>query len=588
MLKRFCLFVIVIPVLCVSGIIFANEPVKTYFSFPPGSYWVYEDQDGNELTRETEEDKVIPPLTYHAFSYEPAIEEWYDYIPQLQPNRFRIEGDDGVTLYSNDEIEKFFKARLTREMETLLLMEPPDEQQVSYEVVADASDRYHFLPLTISLNEEWDTSKLSASLTIKIDDSSHPEDNDRITFNYIIFETGTIMEAGTVETPAGTFENCLKIEYRTETELNVPLDHFEGNPPGEAVTTLWLAPNVGIVKCHREMEDMLLKAAPIDEIPFTTNVKTLELKKIEVIPNQNGTNNKYFPVSPGSYWVYVDQDGKELTRRAIEDEIIPEKRLKAFKYKPEKSDYENYDVYTNSKLYGVTDDGIVLHVGDGAANAVKARLNKELDVIEEITNRIQESEKSDPTSQEQKGFEIKYEVDINTQELFQLLPRTVSTNEEWEVAKVEANVDLQYFSKNTQNLPNNRPFSRNMWDITIVETGQILEKETVETPAGKFKDCLKVEFRSETTMRGPHSQQNEQIGQPGETITTLWLAPNVGIVKYHKKSENIILKTISKSSENEKDITEEDLAVFNAIDVKTLKLKRYEIKNVDVEKDIKD
>ena len=587
MLKKFSLFVIIISVLCLSGIVFANESVNTYFSFPSGSYWVYEDQDGNELTREADEDKVFPPQTFHAFSYEPASEEWYDYIPHLQPNRFRIDGDS-VTLYSNDEIEKFFKARLTREMETLLLMAPPDEQQVSYEVAADMSDQYLFLPLTISLNEEWDTSKLNASLTIKIDDSSHPEDNEQITFNYKVFETGTIIESGTVETPAGTFENCLKIEYRTETELNVPLDHFEGNPPGEAVTTLWLAPNVGIVKCHREMEDMLLKAAPVEEIPFTTDVKTLELKKYEVIPTKNGTGNKYFPVSPGSYWVYVDQDGNELTRRALEDEVIPEKRLKAYKYIPAKEDWENYDVYTNSKLYEVTDDGLVIHARDGAANAVKARLNKELDVIEEITNRIQKSEKSDPTSQEQKGFEVKYEVDVNTQELFQFLPNTLTAQEEWEVAKFEANVDLQYFSKNTQNLPNSRPFSRNIWDITIVETGQILGKETVETPAGKFNDCLKVEFRSETTMDISDRWQEENAGPPGETITTLWLAPNVGIIKYHKKSENIILKAISKSSENEKDITEKDLAIFNAIDVKTLELKRYEIKNVDVDKDIKD
>ncbi len=587
MLKKFSLNVIFIFILCLSGIIFANEPVNTYFSFPPGSFWVYEDQDGNELRRESDEDKVVPPQSFHAFSYEPAVEEWYDYIPQLQPNRFRIDAD-GVTLFSNDEIEKFFKARLTREMETLLLMEPPDDQQVSYEVAADMSDPHVFLPMPISFNEEWDTSKLKASLTIKLDDSSHPSDNERMTLNFAVFETGTIKEAGTVETPAGTFENCIKIEYRTETELSASFDHFEGNPPGETVTTLWLAPNVGLVKCHREMEDMLLKTAPIDEIPFTIDVKTLELKKFEVIPTENGTNNKYFPVSPGSYWVYVDQDGNELTRRAIEDEVIPEKRLKAYKHKPAKQDWVNYSVYMDSKLYEVTDDGIVIHVGGGAANAVKAGLNKELDVIEEITNRIQESEKSDPTSQEQREFEIKYEVDVNTQELFQLLPNSLTTHEKWEVAKFEANADLQYFSKNTQNLPNNRPFSRNIWDITIVETGEILGKETVETPAGKFNDCLKVEFRSETTMDISDRWQEENAGPPGETITTLWLAPNVGIVKYHKKSENIILKAISKSSENEKDITEKDLAIFNAIDVKTLELKRYEIKNVDVDKDSRD
>ena len=147
---------------------------------------------------------------------------------------------------------------------------------------------------------------------------------------------------------------------------------------------------------------------------------------------------------------------------------------------------------------------------------------------------------------------------------------------------------MQYFHKNTQNLPNNRPFQRNTWNITIVISGKIIGKETVETPAGKFNDCLKVEFRSKTKMDISDRWQEENAALPGETITTLWLVPNVGIVKCHKKSENIILKSIAKNTENEKDITEEDLAIFNAIDVKTLELKRYEIKNVDVDKDIKD
>ena len=97
---------------------------------------------------------------------------------------------------------------------------------------------------------------------------------------------------------------------------------------------------------------------------------------------------------------------------------------------------ENYGLFTNSNMYELSDDGIVLHVGDEAAKAVKAQLNKELNIIEEITNRIQESEKIDPTSQEQKGFEIKHEVDIKSQELLQFLPNTLTTNEEWEVADI--------------------------------------------------------------------------------------------------------------------------------------------------------
>lgn len=581
MLKQLSQFTIFIFILCFSVTISGNEPANTYFSFPPGSNWVYVDQDGNELVREAAADKIIPAQTFHAFSYEPAIEEWFDYIPHLQPNRFRVDAD-GITFYSSDEIAKFIKTRLTREIETLIRIEPPDGGvELNYDVTSDVSDQMLFLPLPISLNEEWDTGELNTTLDIEVNDPSHT-DNERVAFGFSVIESGTVVTTETVEVPAGTFEECLKLEFRTETEISMP-NFTDTNPPGETVTTLWLAPNVGIVKCHREMEDMLIKAIPDDEFPLTTTVNTLELKKFEIKPSDIDTNTNYFPVSPGSFWVYADQDGNEFTRHAIEDMVIPEKRLTAFTYKPLIEDWNNYDVYTHPKLYEVLDDGIVLHVGDDAAKAVKARLNKELDVIEEITVRVQESLKNDPNPQGIDAFDIEYEVDIKTEELFQFLPNPLTLNEEWDVAKFDAKINMQYINKNPQNRLNNRPFSRPLWNITIVEIGKVAGRESIETPAGRFDDCLKVEFRSETTMNGSHSSQDEQIGQPGETVTTLWIAPNVGIVKFNKKSENTILKAISTSSEDEENITEADIAKFNAIDVKTLELKSYEIKTVDTE-----
>ena len=54
------------------------------------------------------------------------------------------------------------------------------------------------------------------------------------------------------------------------------------NPPGESVTTLWIAPNVGIVKYHQKAEDILLKTLPMPEIVTSTTVKTFELKNYEI------------------------------------------------------------------------------------------------------------------------------------------------------------------------------------------------------------------------------------------------------------------------------------------------------------------
>ncbi len=62
---------------------------------------------------------------------------------------------------------------------------------------------------------------------------------------------------------------------------------------------------------------------------------------------------------------------------------------------------------------------------------------------------------------------------------------------------------------------------------------------------------------------------------------------SMSIVKFKKQSENIMLKALSKSSENEKVITEADIEMFNSFEEETLELKEYEIKTVDKEKDNK-
>ena len=108
--------------------------------------------------------------------------------------------------------------------------------------------------------------------------------------------------------------------------------------------------------------------------------------------------------------------------------------------------------------------------------------------------------------------------------------------------------------------------------LTIVEKGKVLGIERVETPAGTFKDCLKVEYRTYTGMAVfPEDAAEINAEPPGETLTTLWIAPNVGIVKFHQKAEDILLKTIP--------IPEIESVVSTT--VRTLELKRYEFKSVD-------
>ena len=55
---------------------------------------------------------------------------------------------------------------------------------------------------------------------------------EQITLDYTITETGIVLGTESIKTAAGSFEGCLKVEYRTETTavFNPP---EEVDPPGE-------------------------------------------------------------------------------------------------------------------------------------------------------------------------------------------------------------------------------------------------------------------------------------------------------------------------------------------------------------------
>ena len=111
-------------------------------------------------------------------------------------------------------------------------------------------------------------------------------------------------------------------------------------------------------------------------------------------------------------------------------------------------------------------------------------------------------------------------------------------------------------------------------DFTILETAIISGTETVKTPAGKFEDCLKVEYRTETTAVLTPAPPPDEVDPPGETVTTVWYAPNVGIVQFRQETNYIFLEMIPD---------DEDLPVPPGPKTKTFELKKYEIKSEEPE-----
>ena len=310
MLKKIQSVFVFLCIFSCSTTLMANETAKTYFPGTLGSYWVYEDQDGNELTRTVDEGEEIAGEIYNIFIYEPDIEDWANYAYHFLPSLYSVN-DESITCLIGDEIEKTTKARLTKEMEAFTKMAkksvednpPPDAPNLSfninYDVEVEAQDHFSLLPTDTTPNEKWDTTQIKAKISMQYEIKGVPADFlgadeiPKIIFDFNIAETGNILGTETVQTQAGTFKDCLKIEYRTATKMEVlPIEqHSINNPPGESVTTLWLAPNVGMVKFHQKTEDIFLKTIPTPEFQSSTAVKTFELTEYEIKATESESNN---------------------------------------------------------------------------------------------------------------------------------------------------------------------------------------------------------------------------------------------------------------------------------------------------------
>ena len=267
---------------------------------------------------------------------------------------------------------------------------------------------------------------------------------------------------------------------------------------------------------------------------------------------------QYFPGALGSYWVYVDQDGNELTRRVVESEEIAEETYHVFDYEPALENSIDYDYHIHPDLYRVGEDGIAFLVGKEAKKALQARFVKEMAVL------LKMFKEAAPPGAEA-GFNLLYEIEAEAQEQFYMLSTFTTFNEEWDAMRMKAKLTI------TPDPPQGDP-DEAILEFTIVEKGEILGTEGVETPAGTFEDCLKVEYRTHTGVTiFPEEAEDEDADPPGESITTLWIAPNVGIVKFHQKAEDILLKTVPIPQ------------ITASTTVKSLELKKYEIKSPDLE-----
>lgn len=304
MLKKIGFVSIYLFVFGFSATLMGNEWANRYFPDAVGSYWTYADQDGNEFTRYAVEPEEVDGETYRAFSYEPAIDNWADFAYYAQPYFYQTS-NEWVAFFAGTEIENAFKAVKAEEMEKIIsvsreqiLQEAPEglniNLDIDYDVEVESQDYFYLLPTPASFNEEWTALELDiiVSMTMDFGMPEIPGGSEQTVKSYTsLVETGNVTGTETVETAAGTFEDCLRIEYRTDASTKIVAPEAAAALGGiepeiqeqkdVSLTVLWLAPNVGIVKCvhNRQLSEVGIELGlePPEE-------KTLELTRYEIIP----------------------------------------------------------------------------------------------------------------------------------------------------------------------------------------------------------------------------------------------------------------------------------------------------------------
>ena len=247
--------------------------------------------------------------------------------------------------------------------------------------------------------------------------------------------------------------------------------------------------------------------------------------------------NYYFPDTLGSSWTYQNQDGDEFTRYAIEPQDVDGETHRAFSYEPALENWADYDYHTHPYFYFVDDDWTAFLVGDDIENATRA-------VTEQIWQESISTMKEQINSQFPEGvsidLDVTYDLDIQAQDYFYFLPNNATFNEEWEALSIDMLIDMQLGL--TSNVPGFPPTSQAItMSLSLIETGVITGTETVDTEAGPFDDCLVISYSTAAAIEtDPEIPEAKSMFADAysESTTTLWLAPNVGLVKMEQASEN--------------------------------------------------
>ncbi len=288
------IYIIVLCIMLNTSFLFAMSPVESIFPVDIGSYWLYTDQNGNELIRRVSEDKEIDGKKYKSFEYQPKLSNDFDFRPLIHATLFNTDNVK-VLFYLSNELEDANKRRLKKEMDIYSQLAkssfeeiyPPESGitiDIKYEIDIKPEKELTVIDLLVPVRKEWDVTTTEIKIKIIQDIKGLPDfgdaiDNPESVITLKITQTAKTLGPVNVVTPAGVFDSCSKIEYNTKTEVKSDNILTPELKAGETTTTIWYAPHVGIVKIHQESNKIFLNIFADSEMVKNTKLGN-EIKEI--------------------------------------------------------------------------------------------------------------------------------------------------------------------------------------------------------------------------------------------------------------------------------------------------------------------
>ena len=212
------------------------QQMPNYFPDTVGSRWVYRNADGSEWSREVRDGNSIHGEGFHGFVYTPVSSETQ--LDYLKPDVFRVT-DNQVLFGIGEKIDRYVQNVLP----TWVADEFAGlELDITIEPITHPEFVFFQLPLTV--NFQWDAFRTNAKGSIVLQNLALLQ----FPFEVQVSVKGEVIAVGSLETPAGSFEETYQIEYKTEITQTL----FSEAETTQQRETVWFAPHVGIVKIEAE------------------------------------------------------------------------------------------------------------------------------------------------------------------------------------------------------------------------------------------------------------------------------------------------------------------------------------------------